>query len=88
MDTAVEVFESPERVVVAPSAGRIALPAGDARAAEGEFILLGESVAAVKLGDGKEVPVCSAFRGWVMGFLVLDGQPIRSGDPIAWMRNA
>ena len=57
------------------------------RAEEGEFVLSGESVATVKVG-GQEVPVCTAFQGWLMGFLVLDGQPIRTGEPVAWLRMA
>ena len=48
---------------------------------------LGESLATVRVGDG-EVPVRTAFRGWLMGFLVLDGQPIRPGEPVAWLRKA
>jgi hypothetical protein len=88
VDVAVEGFDLPERVVVAPFSGRISLPADGARAAEGEFRLQGESVATVRLGDGTEVPVPTAFRGWVMGYLALDGQPIASGDPVAWLRLA
>ena len=87
MDTAAEVFELPERVVIAPSGGRVALPPTGSRAEQGEFVLMGESVATVRVG-GSEVPVRTAFRGWLMGFLVLDGQPIRGGDPVAWLRKA
>ena len=87
MDTASEVFELSERVVIAPSTGRVALPPSAIRAEEGEFVLLGESVATVRVGE-QELPVRTAFRGWLMGFLVLDGQPIRSGEPVAWLRKA
>jgi ferric-dicitrate binding protein FerR (iron transport regulator) len=87
MDTATEVFELSERVVIAPSSGRVALPPAGSRAEEGEFVLSGESLATVRVGDG-EVPVRTAFRGWLMGFLVLDGQPIRPGEPVAWLRKA
>ena len=87
MDTATEVFEVPERVVIAPSTGRVALPPMATRAEEGEFVLTGESVATVRVGEG-EVQVRTAFQGWLMGFLVLDGQPIRSGEPVAWLRKA
>jgi len=87
MDPAREVFELSERVVIAPSSGRVALPPEDARAEEGEFVLSGESLATVRVGDG-EVPVRTAFQGWLQGFLVLDGQPIRPGEPVAWLRKA
>ena len=53
----------------------------------GEFVLSGESVATVRVG-GSEVPVRTAFRGWLMGFLVLDGQPIQPGVQVAWIRKA
>ena len=86
MDPSVEVFDLPERLVISPSSGRIALPGVDDRAAEGEYVLAGESVAAVRQGDGREVPVRTAFPGWVMGYLVLDGQPISPGAPVAWLR--
>jgi ferric-dicitrate binding protein FerR (iron transport regulator) len=87
MDTATEVFELSERVVIATSSGRVALPPVDARPAEGEFVMSGDSLATVRVGDG-EVPVRTEFRGWLMGFLVLDGQPIRPGEPVAWLRKA
>ena len=87
MDPAVETFELHERVVISPSGGRVALPPVATRAVEGEFVLSGESVATVKVGAA-EIPVRTAFRGWLMGFMVLDGQPVRSGEPVAWLRKA
>ena len=87
MDPTGEVLEVPERVVIAPSTGRVVLPPIAARAEEGEFVLVGDTVATV-LSGASETPVRTAFRGWLMGFLVLDGQPIRSGDAVAWLRSA
>jgi len=86
VDPSAEVFDLPERLVISPSNGRIALPSQELRAAEGEYVLAGESVAAVRQGDGHEVPVLTAFPGWVMGYLVLDGQPVSPGAPVAWLR--
>ena len=88
MDPSFEVFDLPERLVIAPSSGRIALPSRELRAVEGEYVLAGESVADVRLGDGRMVPIRTPFPGWVMGFLVLDGQPISPGAPVAWLRTA
>ena len=87
MDPSTEVFELSERVVISPSAGRVALPPAPVRAVEGEFVMRGDSVAAIRVG-GREVPVRTEFGGWMMGFLVLDGQPTYPGDPIAWLRKA
>jgi biotin carboxyl carrier protein len=86
MDTGSEVFLQPERVLISPSGGRVELPVDGARAAEGEFVLAGDRVAGIRQGDGHEVAVRSAFPGWVMGYLVMDGQPIDPGDPVAWLR--
>ena len=86
MDPSVELFDLPERLVISPSSGRVALPSKEIRAAEGEYVLAGESVASVRQGDGHVVQVRTAFPGWVMGFLVLDGQPISPGAPVAWLR--
>jgi hypothetical protein len=85
VDSAVEACEFPERLVVAPSDGTVSIPPGSA--AEGEFLLSGDPVAVVRLG-GRELLVRTAFRGWMMGYLVLDGAPIESGDAVAWMRSA
>ncbi|MFN2545272.1 MAG: hypothetical protein ABR600_11995 [Actinomycetota bacterium] len=85
MDTSAEVFSLPERVLVSPSGGRVELVTDETRA-EGEFVLTGDSIAAIRRGDGEQIPVRSAFPGWVMGYLVLDGQPIDPGDPVAWLR--
>ena len=87
MDASAEVFDLTERVVVSPSSGRVALPPAAALSVEGEFVLRGDPVAAIRIGD-VEVPVTTRFQGWMMGFLVLDGQPIHHGDPIAWLRRA
>jgi biotin carboxyl carrier protein len=87
VDPSTEAFELSERVVVSPSAGRVALPPAATRTVEGEFVLRGDHVAVIRVGD-REIPVRTQFRGWMMGFLVLDGQPIHPGDPIAWLRKA
>ena len=64
MDPSAEVFEVTERVVVAPSAGRVALPPATSRAEEGEFVLSGESVATVRVGSGANV-TSDAYPGRV-----------------------
>lgn len=85
-----EVFAGPEvttmreRVVIAPSDGRfVPLPA-ESFASEGEWVEPGDVLAEVKAGETIH-EVRSAFRGWVMGRLALDGQPVRRGEALFWI---
>ncbi len=77
-----------ERVVIAPTSGKVRLPGPHETPTAGEYVLKGERLAAVRAPDGTEIPVESRFRGWVMGFLVLDGEPVSMGEPVAWLRRA
>ena len=88
-----EVFGLPEttsiqeRVVVAPCGGRFhSLPA-EVFTSEGEWVEPGAMLAEVVSG-GKKMPVRSPFRGWVMGMLALDGQPVRPGEALFWIRGS
>ncbi|MGH2738948.1 MAG: hypothetical protein ACRDH6_00455 [Actinomycetota bacterium] len=85
-DVVGDVIELRERVVIAPQGGKVHLLSGDERPSEGEFLLEGDPLAVVRLGGSGDVPVRCGFRGWLMGYLVLDGQPISEGEPVAWVR--
>jgi hypothetical protein len=61
-------------------------PLDDVRAREGEYICAGDVVARVRGTDGELVPVHSPFAGWVMGFLVPHGSPVRRKEPVLWLR--
>ena len=73
-----------ERVVVAPCPGRFAPMSPEEFSTDGEWVepgqVLGEIVTA-----GKREPVCSPFRGWVMGMLALPGQPVHQGEALFWV---
>ncbi len=76
-----------ERLIVSPSSGRfIALPPEDF-ASEGEWVepnaVLGEISS-----HGRKIPVRSPFRGWVMGMLALDNQPVKEGEALFWIWGA
>ena len=86
MDSTAEVLDVPERLVISSSTGRVQLPPVSTRAVEGEYVSSGELLASVRRGDGWSVPVQTAFSGWVMGYLVMDGAPIAPGEPVAWLR--
>jgi biotin carboxyl carrier protein len=80
-----EVASLRERLVVSPAPGRFTCLSPDEFHAEGEWVepgtLLGEVVA-----QGRRVPVRSPWRGWVMGMLALDNQPVKQGEALFWIR--
>ena len=71
-----------ERLVVSPCAGSCRRRA----AAEGEYVLEGDVVVSVTDTGGQLVAVRSPFAGWVMGFLVPRGAPVRRREPLLWLR--
>jgi biotin carboxyl carrier protein len=74
-----------ERVVVAPCAGRfVPLPVEDFTC-EGEWVEPGQALAEI-VTNGSRTTVRSSFRGWVMGMLALEGQPVRRGEALFWVR--
>lgn len=75
-----------ERLVVAPCDGRFAAAPSQHYTAEGEYVLEGQEVAAVTSTNGERIAVLTKFSGWVMGYLVRDGEPVRESQPILWLR--
>lgn len=78
------VLEIRERVVVAPRSGRFSPLPPQIFTTEGEWVEEGSVLAEIN-SDGHKVPVTSSFRGWVMGMLALDGQPVTEGDALFWV---
>jgi biotin carboxyl carrier protein len=76
-----------ERVVVSPCSGRFRPLPPENFTTEGEWVEPGQVLAEVHNG-GTVVEVRSAFRGWVMGMLALDGQPVKDGDALLWIWSA
>lgn len=79
-----ETLSVPERLVVSPCDGRIRIPEGGHAA--GEYVKDGEVVAHVASADGRDLPIRSPFSGWVRGYLVPDGSPVRASEPVLWLR--
>lgn len=75
----------PERVIIAPTSGRFQ-PVPDG-AADGVDISEEQVIGYVE-GHGQSVPVCSPFRGLLMGLMAHAGERVREGQPVAWMRLA
>jgi hypothetical protein len=72
------------RLVVAP-AGRLRLRRAP-QIAEGDFVLEGEALAEVLTPCGESVVIRSPCDGWLMGFLLHDGFPVRAMEPFLWLR--
>lgn len=71
-----------ERLVLSPCEGALR----ERGASVGEYVCAGDVVASVTGPDGQLVPVHSPFAGWVMGFLVPHGSPVRRREPVLWLR--
>ena len=74
-----------ERIIVSPAAGTFRWVEPELVTAEGEIVRCGQVVGIVD-ASGDDVPVCSAFDGWMMGMLAMPGERVREGQPIAWLR--
>lgn len=75
----------PERVITAPVAGLFeAAPAHDVTC-EGEVLQVGQVIGSVT-GGGERITVRSPFGGFFMGRLAHDGERVRPGQPLAWVR--
>jgi hypothetical protein len=74
----------PERMIIAPSVG-VFRAADDLD--EGDLVGVGQTVGVLD-GPGTSTPVCSPFRGRLVGMLVHPGERLREGQPVAWLRVA
>lgn len=75
------------RLVVSPCNGRFSPSLGNGVTWDGEWVERGQTVGEVDTGD-EMVAVRSRFEGWIRGSLALEGQPIREGDALLWLRNS
>lgn len=73
-----------ERVVVAPTAGKFRQLPPEEFTSEGEWVEPGQIIAAIDRGN-EVVPVRCPFRGWVMGDLAMQGQPVGDGEALFWI---
>ena len=74
----------PERMIIAPVVG-VFRPSADVD--EGAFLDAGQAVGHLE-GPGTSTPVCSPFRGRLVGILARPGERLREGQPVAWLRVA
>jgi biotin carboxyl carrier protein len=72
----------PERMIIAPSVG-VFRSLDDVAA--GAHVDEGGLVGHLD-GPGTSTPVHSPFRGELVGMLVHEGERLREGQPVAWLR--
>ncbi|MFP5352662.1 MAG: hypothetical protein ACLGIB_08880 [Actinomycetota bacterium] len=74
-----------ERLIVSPAKGRFFPSPPEIFTTEGEWVEEGQTVAEIQAGVEVQ-PVISAFTGWMMGMLVIPGQPVAVGDRLFRIR--
>jgi hypothetical protein len=80
-----ETLHIPERVIVAPIIGTLRWLRGDSNCNDGRRINRGDVIGVVHWRGGS-TPVRSPFAGLLLGVLAEDGQRVRAGQPVAWLR--
>jgi len=84
-----EVLHVSERIVLAPATGRfVAVPHDEVDPHRpGALVLAGSPLAAV-ITSGEAQAVTTPFTGVLAGLLAHDGERVREGQPVAWLRAA
>lgn len=80
-----ETLSIPERVIVAPAMGIFHRLPGDTRVNDGDLVARGDVVGTIR-SLGASTPVQSPFEGLLVAILAFDGERVRSGQPVAWLR--
>ena len=84
-----EVLHVRERIVLSPVTGRfVAFPHDEVDPhAPGSLVLAGSPLAAV-VTSGEAQSVTTPFTGVIAGRLAHDGERVREGQPLFWLRAA
>jgi biotin carboxyl carrier protein len=84
-----EALHVHERIVLAPTTGRFVVDADDGfdPARPGSLVVAGSSLGGV-VGSGRTTAVTTPFTGVLAGLLAHDGERVREGQPVAWLRVA
>ncbi len=80
-----ETLSVPERVIVAPAVGVFHRLEGDDRRKSGDHVDRGDVIGVVR-SLGASTPIHSPFRGLLVAMLASDGERVRRGQAIAWLR--
>lgn len=83
-----ETINVRERIVLAPVTGRFLVADDEIDPARpGTLVLAGSPLGGV-VGSGRTTAVTTPFTGVLAGLLAHDGERVREGQPIAWLRVA
>ena len=80
-----EVLGVLERVVVAPTRGVFSPLDPACVTTEGELVEAGQVIGTIE-SSGNNIQVLSPFTGFLMGMLAHEGERLREGEPVAWLR--
>ena len=75
----------PDRIVVSPGYGRLAVPQPTTFSAEGEVVRAGDVIAVVN-ANPRSIEVRAPCDAWVLAYLARDGDRVHPGAPIAHIR--
>lgn len=81
-----ELIHAADKVLIAPATGRFRTSAPSEFPAVEDFVARGDLIGFIDTGT-KHVPVSSRFSGWFKSYLVVQGEPVESGQPLAHMRS-
>jgi biotin carboxyl carrier protein len=79
-----ETLSVPERLIVAPSTG-VFRPLNSHGPVRDHVIKQGDVIGALQ-SLGVSTPIRSPFEGRLVALLVVEGERVRPGQPVAWMR--
>ena len=82
-----EELRVPERVIVSPVLGVFRPLSPETCTPEGEIVAEGQAIGTIERG-GERIEVRSAFSGLLMGMMAADGERVREGQPVTWLRAA
>jgi biotin carboxyl carrier protein len=75
----------PIALLVAPCAGRLRILPPKSFEGGVEWLEQGQEIARIEKGATGSEPVISPYRGRLGGIMGRDGEPVRAGQPVAWM---
>jgi biotin carboxyl carrier protein len=82
-----ETLSIPERLIVAPSSGLFRRLHERNRPAQGAAVNEGDVIGEVQ-SLGVSTPIRSPFAGFLIGVLAVEGERVRPGQAVAWVRIA
>lgn len=82
-----ETLSIPERLIVAPSSGLFRRLDDRPRSKHGYAVNEGDTIGEVQ-SLGAYTPIRSPFAGFLIEVLAVEGERVRPGQPVAWMRIA